>query len=414
MTMQTPKKTCHDRGSAYIFVIIAAMVVAMMGLGALAVCRTQIRQATDTRDEQLARSLAFSAAEHALLAIDTTANWRTALKNQTITKSLNGGTLSWQLSDPNDGNLDNNSADPVRLTATGRRGLGRYVLAFDLTVHGGGGSQAMPVNVRSLIFGAVTIKKNAQLRLYDGTAMCDKNLDNSGDIYGNVQATSITGKGTVWGTVSTAPVTADPPSSAVVDAFIARATAIPFVKYFNDIVLAPGYNPYGQPNPDGVYYMNAGNQNMFIRHMRVNGTLIIRSTGKVTISGPVLMERARADYPALIVDGELEMDFDADGEDNLRENNDNFNPPGAPYGGQTDSDTDDRYPAQIRGLVHVTGPLTLRRTADIYGMVICDDAMTVFGKQDIYPDAVMDQNPPADYFSSAIEIRPTRCARVVN
>lgn len=413
MTSTAPQRRLSARrGSAYLFVLVIALVVTVIGMGTLAVARTQLRQATDIRDEQAARSLAFAAAEHALLAVDTTANWRTALESQTVQKALDGGTLSWQLTDPNDGDLDNSSADPVRLTATGQRGLARYALAFDLTPAGGGGPLS-PAD-RTLCFGTTQISNQGDVTLDGGNLASDQAVTNAGTIDGNVQAPSVGGTGTITGTISNAPLANNPPTQAVIDSWIAKATTIPSANKLEKTVLAPGYNPFGSPNADGVYYMQAAST-VQVSNLRVCGTLIIDvGSHTVNINGPVLLEHARGDYPALIIIGDLDINYTG-GAGALQEGNKwNFNPAGAPYNSQTDGDKNDSYPAFIRGMVHVTGDASIDGDSDLYGLLLTNGNVSITGTVRIHADADTQGTPPAGYFGEYTGVSPTGCARVVN
>jgi Tfp pilus assembly protein PilX len=407
-----PKPALARRGSAYLFVLAVALVVGMIGLGVVSVARIQVRQATDSRDELAARALASAAADQSLLAIDNTTNWRTVFKGQTISNSLNGGTLSWQLADANGGSLDASTANAVILTATGQRGLAKYVLAFTLTPSGGSGP--FPTADRTLSFSTTTISSNGHLNLDAGTLASSQAVTNSGSISGNVQAPSISGSGSLSGTLSTAALVNTAPPQSVIDAYIAKATTITSTNKLQDTVLAPGYNSSGGgTNADGVYYMQR-NGNIQISNLRVNGTLIIATNNKVTINGPILFEHYRTDYPALIIIGDLDMSYTG-GAGALTENNeDNFNPPGAPYNGQTNSTKTDAFPADIRGMVAVTGNATIGGNSDIYGLLMTNGNTTINGTLNIHADADTQNTPPAGYFGQFTGVSPTGCARVVN
>ncbi len=306
-------------------VLFASLVVVSIGIGAIALARTQVHQAADIRDEEAARALALDAADQSLLAISNHSTWRTLYKNQTIQSSFASGTFSWQLTDPNDGNLDNNTSDSVLLTATGWKGLSKYILVFLLVSDGSCGP--LPAGARTLNFGTVLVDPSGNLNLNGGDLDSTQAVTNKGTISGNVQAPSVSGNGTVTGSVSNNPIGDNAPGQRVLNLYMARATSIPSGN-MNNVVLAPGYNPYGQMNTDGVYFMDAGSTAVNIQNVRVNGTLIIRTTGGVTIGGPVLLEHSRADFPALIVIGDLTVNYNS-GPNNLSESGHNFNPPGA-------------------------------------------------------------------------------------
>jgi hypothetical protein len=176
-------------------------------------------------------------------------------------------------------------------------------------------------------------------------------------------------------------------------------------------VLAPGYNPGGTPNPDGVYVIRPVD-NLTIRNTRVNGTLIILAHGKtVTIDGPVLFQNTRADYPALIIDANLVIQFTRS-TTGLSESTTgvNFNPPGAPYQGVADGDLSDTYPAEMDGLVHVAGSLTVSKPFLVRGAVIAEgsggDAVRMdLGSMQVIYDSTLYSSPP-QFYSTSVPMVP--------
>ena len=68
-----------------------AMVLTVIGVGAVAVGRAGTRTMNDSADWFEAKSLAFSAVEHALAKITSDTTWRTDFNGQTVTKPLGRG-----------------------------------------------------------------------------------------------------------------------------------------------------------------------------------------------------------------------------------------------------------------------------------------------------------------------------------
>jgi hypothetical protein len=153
-------------------------------------------------------------------------------------------------------------------------------------------------------------------------------------------------------------------------------------------------------------YVITTNQDLFIKRMRISGTLIVVCPGKtVTIDQGVLIQPARSDYPALIVDGNLVLQSDSTSTLSEGSSSTNYNPAGAPYQGVADSDTSDTYPCEIGGLVHVTGTVTLDQRSLIRGMLICEsgallDAVTVKGDATIVYTPSLATSPPMGYTKS--------------
>jgi hypothetical protein len=118
----------------------------------------------------------------------------------------------------------------------------------------------------------------------------------------------------------------------------------------------------------------------------------------------------------LIVDGDVELLYESAGA-NLSESatSTNFNPYGAPYLGTDDADTDDLYPSEIQGLVHLTGNLRLKGTASVLGTVICEGAVTADDNNEIVYDPNLYASPPWGYTTpKGMKILPGSWRRIVN
>lgn len=109
------------RGSVYVVALGTAMVVTAIGLSAVAVARINVRNATAEKDLAEAGTLAFSGMEHALITLEWTGDWRTLFKHSMTAAqhSLGRGEFTWVLRDELDGDLVNNSTDPVVIVAIG-------------------------------------------------------------------------------------------------------------------------------------------------------------------------------------------------------------------------------------------------------------------------------------------------------
>ena len=127
-------RTTRRRGSIYLLVLGMAVIITIIGLGALAVSRVQARSTSSSQDWSKAQSLAFSAVEHALVQIDRTATWRSVYNGQTIQNSLGQGTFTWRIVDEADGDLTNDPITPVTIFATGTVGDASYSLRVHITM----------------------------------------------------------------------------------------------------------------------------------------------------------------------------------------------------------------------------------------------------------------------------------------
>ena len=128
------------RGSAYILVLSVSMIVAVVGISGLMVSRINQRSASASSDMTAARAHALAAVEMGLFAIEADPlNWRESFDSDNLPTDMPiaGGTLTLLATDPVDGNLTNNAADPVLFTAIGVDGAARHKLQVTITFTGG-------------------------------------------------------------------------------------------------------------------------------------------------------------------------------------------------------------------------------------------------------------------------------------
>jgi len=126
------------RGSVYILVLGASLIVATIGISALMAARVQRRAMVASTDMIQARENARAAIERALWDIKVMpASWRFSLAGGALASgTFGGGTLTLVMTDPVDGNLTNNTTDPVVLTGTGNVGQATYII--EVTLNGDG------------------------------------------------------------------------------------------------------------------------------------------------------------------------------------------------------------------------------------------------------------------------------------
>jgi len=111
------------RGSAYVAVLAASVLVIIIGLGALTATRLAAQTATLNNDAADARLLARSAVELALLHVqDHSAAWRQDFADEAVLQDvpLGRGHVSIYAYDPDDGDLLDDATDPVVIRGEGR------------------------------------------------------------------------------------------------------------------------------------------------------------------------------------------------------------------------------------------------------------------------------------------------------
>ncbi|HSV15468.1 MAG TPA: hypothetical protein VLI90_14505 [Tepidisphaeraceae bacterium] len=402
----------HRRGGAYILVLGVAMLVTVIGMAALMTTRLAAREANSSTDWEEAGTLAQAAVEHAIsyLNAKVTANptgWRAAFTSYTpgsgvyaFTQSAGRGTFNWAVKDEVDGNFSNNYVDPFRLYGIGKVGLATRVYSVQIVPAGSPLDVlrcAVHANGNVTQSGVICCGSNAAG--YTGPLSSNAKISFTNFVYGNVEAVTTSGANSlVKGTLTTPAAVKTMPSPGVYNLYLNKATVIPWSALSNSIapgLLSSTYNPYGTTNPDGVYSITVpAAQSLTISSSRIKGTLLISmSGGSLNLTGPILWEPNRTDFPILIINGsgvsvsisgsttwlsESAVGMDLDG-DNL---------------------TTHDLPPQYRGLIHIIGStntVMVSNNAYIRGLLLTDGALSTSGQTTFVSDSTLYTKPPIGY-----------------
>jgi hypothetical protein len=323
--------------------------------------------------------------------------------------------MQWSLTSQSGGGLTNNAGDPFQIVARGQVNRSAYGLGLPCTM---GGNGLVALNTCVHCGGQIVVRSNAALTVTGGAASSNDAVNvwqQHSWIYGDVEAAATTGGGTITGKLTVPAPPKQLPDHSVIDTYRGMATPLPFWTDIQNTVLGPGVNPWGWPNANGIYYLDATGRTVNLQNCRISGTLVVKCS-KLQISSAVLLESTQTNLPTLIVDGDADISFTS-GPTGLKENGRmNLNPPGAPYQGQTNNSTNDTYPSEIRGLVHVTGNVNLDGTSLIRGCLVCEGTATVATQgnvQIIHGDTLPDQ-PPIGYTQGAGQVVCGQWKRVFN
>jgi len=372
-------KSSRRRASAYITVLGTAVAITVIGLSGIMASRVRLRWSKNADDFATARIYARSAVEMGFLRIKSNSSWRTFYgsgiweTNQTI----GTGTYTLLGVDPTDNNLANDPMNPVELTGIGVSGGATYKVRTTLL------AETVPLTcLESAVHtgGNVTINSAS----INANAPLTSNLNVTATL-ASVRA-DVEAVGTILGLTffqsikPLAPARTEP-DATVFDYFAANGTAISYGALpggvIKDILLGPTSNPYtGVLNPNGIYVINCGNQPVSISNCRIYGTLVLLNPGSGSrVEGSVVMGPAVSNYPSLLVQGDFGVGINTavltEGGMGM-----NLNPPGAPYGGVSDSAIDDTYPSRIEGLVYVSGNVSVDQAPTIYGVLIAGGALS--------------------------------------
>lgn len=386
------------RAGLYVAILGAAMTVSLIGLTALLAARLQAQAHEGTRDAAQALVYAQSAIELGLLLTSPeNPDWRDELKPGMWLdrQPLGSGSMSLEVSDPT-GDLADSPLDPLSLVATGYCGAGRSVLAVTLA------PDIQPLEaLRTCLHasGDVTVQLLARMTGTGAALSTNGTFANLGLVFGDVDCTSYSGVLPSFGTVRTGVPPRSLPDPGVLSLYAAKATALPALSIIERAALGPDYTPYGRQNADGVYLVDTGGSDLTIRDARIFGTLLVRCRpGRLTITNNVFIHPFRPDYPTLLVDGDTRIEHTS-GSGDLSESaaGTNFNPRGVPYNNRSDNDQNDAYPNEIRGLVYVRGGLTLRQSARIRGVLLCEGTVSLAGSNEIIHDNTYYIAPPEGF-----------------
>lgn len=400
MTWHNATQPRPRRGSAYLAIVGATMLVAVIGFAAVTAARVQLRTAERGGDVQAARANARSGIQLARLQIDRDPAWRTKrpsgvwIDRAPLDKA--GGAVTVEVTDPTDNNLANWDTDPVVITATGFAGAATQVERITLV------ARRAPLdclNVAALADGAFTLNNGTLTCNHTVATNANFTTTGSSRVDCRVEAVGlITGSGYLGSRVTDVPRRSTPDEQLVFDTYLAAATWINYgslaAGVMQDVLLSPQSNPYGaSTNPQGVYAIDCAGRTFVLRNARVAGTLILvnpRSDSR--IEGAVNVAPAIANFPCLLVRGPLS--FQHGGSALVESAGRNFNPPGTPYSGTSNNTFADSYPSQVRGLVYVTGAATLSGQGRIEGVLVCEGAVTGQGTLSLVFDPSFVSSPP--------------------
>lgn len=399
------------RGSTYIVVLLASLIVATMSLAAIESSRWYARDVVHQADYLRCAMSADTAIEFALARINDDNNWRSNHTNDVDVGpfTLNGVNVSYRLTDE-DGDLNNSdlhncelivtvsSADSVQAWSASLRPVGDAIECLNYSVVA---NKKITVNQYSVVSSDQSIATNADIDVQAGgylTADCSVGLTATGSIYGATTSLS-------------SPI--DIPNKDVLDYYIADATEIdiddlPEVdgqKRIENLLLSASSNPIsGDLNAQGLYYLDCKLKDLLIRNCRFACTLVLKKPKNGSVIGQSMHWTAHvSNFPILLVEGEMEFALRSSplSESDLGVN---LNPPGTPYRGVEDGTTSTVYPSLLQGLIYTSKKIELKDIFGeqvIYGQIITDSEIKTTGDLRIQSRDIYRLNPPPGFSSGS-------------
>lgn len=396
------------RGSTYVLVLGTAMLVTVIGLSTLLVTRIEARSSRTTNDMAEARLYAQSAIDMGLFWIKQDADWRTTYgEGAWATDQVIGSGTFTLIANDLGSEADIAIAAPgdsVKLTGIGMKGDARHKTEVTLEANLDTPFTCLEVALHAgndLSFNSATVQ-------CDQTISANNSVNESGSIINAdveavnaINGTGYTGTQTTGITPRTMP---DP--STVFDFYIANGTAIDInampkaggKRVIDDVVISPASNPYGPTtNAQGIYIIDCAGQVIYMHGCRIVGTLVLLNPGSGSALGrsnAVNWEPAVPNYPALLVSGDMKISA-VSSVLNETSGSGSFNPPGTPYEGVEDTDTADSYPSVIKGLVYVSGNMTISNNSVFDGVVVVGNTFTCSADPDLtYQPTFLNDPPP--------------------
>jgi hypothetical protein len=151
-------------------------------------------------------------------------------------------------------------------------------------------------------------------------------------------------------------------------------------------------------NSQGIYVIDCHNESLTIEDCRINATIVVlRPDQGIVVDGRINWEPPTANYPALMVQGGVQMDWD--GGLPLTEGGmaTNFNPAGSPYGAVADVDLSDVYPGLMSGLVYTSGGAWISNDMLLNGVMVVGGVSYFSDNANLTFNAAPSTNPPPGF-----------------
>lgn len=397
-------------GATYVIVLMASLIVASMTLASVETMRWFARDRADSRNTALLHTAVESCLDLALVQINNDPTWRVNFTSNVDTSPLqiNGVSCVYRLIDVDDGDLADNEYDNADLLVTAR--LGEYCEAWRCTLEPYGD----PLDC--LQYSIATDMKvevgNLSVTATDQAVASNNNISTlgSGFLTGDSFAVgSISGN--TYGTTNSLATNVSIPDKECLDFYIQNSVAIDINSLpqddsvhviENQLLSATSNTLSGQLSPEGIYFIDCGDKEIRISNSRLRCTLVLKKPKKNSeVSGSVFWEAAQANYPALLVEGEMEFNLsrsplrEADAEIN-------FNPPSTPYLGSSDANTSTIYPSVLRGLFFASKKIEAKNLGGknhFVGQLITHDQVVTTGDLFISYRDIFFRDPPPGFRS---------------
>lgn len=289
-------KNKSGRGTVYLLVLMSSVIVTLIGLMGFRMLRAQaaIAQSDTDRDEALV--IAESAVQWGVHIVTLKGDWRDGVASgvRIRTGAFGNGTMSVTITDKDDGDLADDSTEEFVISGTGVVGDATQTLEVTMSTSGG----PHPALEESITVGDVfAVDSAASVTLENGGT--------ASRLAGYTDLSSISGTINIEKPV-------DLPGVALLDTWIGKGTLIDSTShkgsFFNDTFSNSRAPSKVAVDPNGIYVIDAGGKDFYLKDCTVQGTIIVTNLGKnsLFVDGTKF---AFGDHggPTLLVDGNVEL-----------------------------------------------------------------------------------------------------------
>lgn len=230
----------RQRGSIYITVMAVAMIITVIGLGAIFARRVQLKTLQNANQLTQAQRYAHSALQLAVQQLNDNPDWREG-PTSTNPKALGQGTIELAISDPVDDDVSDSPYDPIQIIATAVYGNANFRLAaqFDAQL------QPSPLDATLHTRGSIEIEGTVLSADHPLFAKGSVEASLGAQVYADVVAKESINGAEYKGVITPDSDSIDPPDDTVFfDDLQARATAINvnnIPKVGENVLINPGF-----------------------------------------------------------------------------------------------------------------------------------------------------------------------------
>lgn len=368
------------RGSAYLLVLGATMIVTTMAIGGAIVLSSEIQSQAKRRELVQTTVAAQSMLELSVLSFGNSAGERKALAlGAAVVAARIGGVKAVARATAADGSaITVNPADPLAITAYAEGLHSSQGFRIDI----------VPVAMEATSFNAA-LHAGGTLSIAKSTVSGGPMIGATGSVTAGtsttigvpVYSTGLIAGGTFTAGTKSGVDAKTMPGEEGLEYFATRATVIPYASLsggaIENCVIGPGINPYGTANASGLYSIDCGGKDLVIRDCRLAASLILWNVGTVTLQKGVHWTTPNKQLPALGMRGNnltIALDDSTIAESTLRVN---LTPLGLPFQGIGDTTTTSVLPNTLQGAFYVEGNVNVQTVLPLEGAIVCTGDMVI-------------------------------------